>query len=186
MGIRRVLPVLSVVGSVLVLTACSSVDITSDYDPGFDFSTLNTFNVLQFKISSSDPGGASMLVIQRVIESTKSELVYKGYTEASEDSADFLVVIHAGSQQQLQVDSGWGYGYWGGYGYGGWGGYGGGGTAYTYEEGTLAYDIVQRADKRAIWHGQGTAIKSDQPPSQEKIDDAVSQILASFPPGSSN
>ena len=173
-------------GVVLLLAGCSGgIDVNSDYDPNFDFSTLKTFSIVKFDVSSTTGGSGNMLVIQRIIEATKAELVYKGYTEASEEEADFLVVMHAGNQQQLQVDPGWGYGYWGGYGYGGWGGYGGGGSAYTYETGTLAYDMVQNANKQAIWHGVGEAIASGNAPNQDQVNAGVKTILRDFPPGGS-
>lgn len=180
---RMVSFVLLPLGMVLLLAGCGGIDVNSDYDPSFNFSTLKTFHIVSMKVSSSDPSGGNMLVIQRIIEATKAELEYKGYTEAPEDAADFLVVIHAGRQEQLQVDPGWGYGYWGGYGYGGWGGYGGGGSAYTYQEGTLAYDMVNRENDQAIWHGVGKAVAGDKAPNQEEVNTGVKKILADFPPG---
>lgn len=184
MRTRMVSSVLLPLGVVVLLAGCGGVDVTTDHDPSFNFSTLKTYHIVSMKVSTSNPAGGNMLVIQRIIDATKSELNYKGYKEAPQDSADFLVVIHAGRQEQLQVDPGWGYGYWGGYGYAGWGGYGGGGSAYTYEEGTLAYDMVNRANQQAIWHGVGQAVAGDTAPNQEQVDAGVKKILADFPPGS--
>jgi hypothetical protein len=180
---RGVSSVFLTLGVVLLLAGCGGgVDVNSDYDPNFNFSTLKTFSIVKFNVSSSTGNSGNMLLIQRIVDATKAELVYKGYTEVDEDSADFLVVMHAGNQQQLQVDPGWGYGYWGGYGYGGWGGYGGGGSAYTYETGTLAYDMVNRENKQAIWHGVGEALASNSR-SQEEVNAGVKKILRDFPPG---
>ena len=99
------------------------------------------------------------------------------------EKADFVVILHAGTKERVQVNH---YGY-GGYGYGmygrGWGpGYGMTQTNVTYyDETTLVIDIADKSKKELIWRGAGTGVVNSKL-SDEDRDAVIAKILADFPP----
>ena len=74
---------------------------------------------------------------------------------------------------------------WYGYRVGGWGGP----QTYVrdYDEGTLLIDVIDPATMQLLWRGSGTGVVDPQasPEKREqRINEAVEQILADFPPRS--
>ena len=131
-----------VVTLILVLISCSSVNVTTDYDPEIDFSKYKTYLWYGGEMPADDQLSANPLVKKRVASSVEKALESKGFTKGADGQADLVVIIHAGTKEKMQVTN---YGY-GGYGYGryggGWGGYGGGTDVHYYDETTLVVDIA--------------------------------------------
>ena len=168
------LPLLILV--VVTAVGCSSVDVSTDFDQNFDFAGIKSFAVVQTTSSGSGtPAGVDPLVVQRVQNSVRSVLTEKGLEEDTADKADILVVIHGGSQEQVEVDTGFGYGMWPGWETGG-------STAYQYEEGTVVIDMVDGKAKHAIWRGTGEFVQGNNPMTQEQTTATVEKILGTFPP----
>jgi hypothetical protein len=170
--------------SLLLLTmslGCSSVTVQSDYDRSVDFANWKSFSVYEKNV----PGDAltrNPLVQKRVKSTVEQMLEDKGFSKAS-DEGDFVVVVHAGSKEHIQVTD-WGRGGYGWYSPW-WGGYGGHVDVSYYEEGTLVIDLVDTGKKVLGWRGMGTrTVKnySDQDKMQKVIDETVGKVLASFPP----
>jgi hypothetical protein len=169
-----------------VLTGCSSVDVKTDYDPEVDFSKYKTYawvgngGVLEGSELARYP-----LVAKRVNESVNRNLEAKGLQMLNDpEAADFAVVIHAGTQEKMQVTN-----YGGSYGYyhydPWWGPYGGHTDVSYYTEGTLVIDFVDVGTKELAWRGLGTAIVkgySNPEDAQKNIDKIVDRIMAGFPP----
>ena len=163
----------------IFLAGCSSISVTQDYDPAYDFSKLKTFGFVPIpKEANIDQINAN-----RLGDAIKANLTARGYTLS--EQADFGIALHFGKQTKTDIDS-YGYGY-GGYGrYGGWG-YGGTGgvDVHQYDEGTLIIDIIDMSKKELVWRGSGTGVLSQSPSVEErtaKINDAVTEILGQFPP----
>ncbi|MGD9400636.1 MAG: DUF4136 domain-containing protein [bacterium] len=169
-----------------MLAGCSSVDVKTDYDPDVDFSKYKTYAWV------GDSGvieGSSLadypLVAKRVAESVNRDLKARGFAMVDDpENADFAVVIHAGTQEKMQVTNYGGYsGY---YSYDPWWGpYGGHTDVSYYTEGTLVIDFVDVGTKELAWRGLGTAIVkgySTPEDAQKNIDKVVDRILAGFPP----
>jgi hypothetical protein len=161
----------------LLLFGCASaVEVNSDYDQHYDFSSLRTFGFLPVPESA----GLNQLDADRVSDAVEAELTPKGY--AASTDADFAVAMHFGKQQKTDIES-WGYGWGAGPG---WRGMGVGGVDfYQYDEGTLVLDMVDMKEKKLIWRGSGMGILSDSPGMQERTDainKVVKDILAQFPP----
>jgi hypothetical protein len=150
---------------------CSSVSYKTDYDPSIDFSTYKTYMWYTGKMPDDDALSANPLAKKRVATGIDKALQAMGYAIGNEDNYDFIVIIHAGNKEKMQITN---YGY-GGYGYGrygrGWGGYGGyGGTdVYQYDETTLVIDVALKE-------------YSSQEERQERIDTVVAKMLSEFPP----
>ena len=161
-----------------LLAACSNVSTHYDFDTKTDFGKLKTYRWLP----PPKEGGTvatSPLIRQRIQSAVDRELAAKGYRPA-EGEVDFLVAVHTGAKQRVQVTD-WGYRY--GYGYYGWGG--GRMDVYQYEEGTMILDIVDAGAKKLVWRGTAIAALSPQPTPEQTtklIDEAVNKLLRDFPP----
>jgi hypothetical protein len=165
---------------ILVLAGCSTISVNQDYDPEYDFSKLKTFGFLPIP----DDAGIDQINATRLSDAIKANLTSKDYTLS--DKADFGVAVFFSKKTKTSVQS---YGY--GYGYGYWGRpgmYGTGGVDVTqYDEGTLVIDFIDMAENKLVWRGIGTGTLSQTTSVEErteKINNAVSQILAQFPPTS--
>lgn len=180
---------------VVPFAGCASTPtVQSDFDPGFNFSQLNTYAWAPRTQEGKDPAVYNNIVEARVKEAVNQALKAKGFSEVSSDPS-FLVAWHGAINQQHSVNTvGTSYGYGWGW-YGGWGGPGmSTSTTYvnTWNEGTLIIDIVDAKENKLVWRGsaQGEVDEHDDDPQkmQQGLNDAVNKMMANFPPssGSSN
>jgi len=162
----------------LFLAGCSTISVNQDYDPAYDFSKLKTFGFIPI----TEEAGIDQLNATRLGDAIKANLTAKGYTLS--ENSDFGIALFFTKDTKTSIQStGYGYGY--GYGYRGYGGMGGSTYVTQYEEGTLVIDFVDMAKQELVWRGVGTGALSDSPSVEERtenINNAVSQILAQFPP----
>ncbi len=182
----------------MFITSCSSLNVTTDWDRGVDFSTFKTFSFYPwdykngYQINDYDK--------QTILNAIQDDLENKGYTYVKE-GGDMVVSIFITVKGKTSYEAytnhygGWagyggGWGYYGfGYGYG-WGpgfGYGPGYSNTTvternYKEGSLIIDVFSAADKKLIWQGIGSReVEYDLDKRDEKLPKNVHQILAKFP-----
>ena len=173
----------------LPLAACSSTKVQSDYDPGYDFTHLNTYAWAERTEAGKDPAVYSDIVESRVKEAVNRALQAKAFREVSSNPS-FLVAWHGAIDQQHSVNTvGTSYGYGWGW-YGGWGGPGmATSTTYvsTWDEGTLIIDFVDVSTNKLVWRGsaQGEVDEYENDPDrmQQDLNDAVTKMMATFPPG---
>jgi hypothetical protein len=172
---------------VLGLVACSTVEVSTDYNQAADFSKYSTFKVLPAKEIKSE------LIKDRIEGAITTQLTAKGLKLAS-DNADLLVAYHARLDKETQLDTtsfgyGWGGGWGGYYGPGAYGGYGGMGTSTTTVReipvGTLIVDLVDATKKEMVWQGVASATLDPKATADDKdyrVNDAVKKMFSSFPP----
>jgi Domain of unknown function (DUF4136) len=176
---------LTLVCCVLILSACSTLQVGSDRDSAANFSNYKSFSLMQ----RPHTGVSNPLVPVRVSDAIKADLVSKGYVQASDRStADFTVDFTLGVHERTDVNTypdpyagpGWG---WGGRGW--WGGpyWGNDVDVRQYREGTLSIDIFDAHSHRPVWHGwaKKELTRNDMENSSQTIQTAVSSILAKFP-----
>jgi Domain of unknown function (DUF4136) len=173
----------------LMLVSCSTVSVTTDYDKTTSFSQYKTFDFYQLTDKS---GSVSDLNKNRIIKAIKTDLLSKGFTQTS-SNPDLLVNITTILEDKKRVIAQTDY-----YGYGGyyrpysWGGrYAGFAppattsfNVYDYKDGSLIIDIIDTSKKQLVW--QGTGNKEIDKPSDDPdttINEAVTKIMESFPPG---
>ena len=179
-GIALLLPLL------LVLTACETLQVGSDYDRSATFSNYHTFTWLP----RNNYGIANPLVLEQTRDAIQSALERKGYRYVSgTQPADFAVDFTIGSRERTDVRTypqpyagpwvwygprWWGYPYWGT-----------GVDVYHYREGILGIDVFDARTHRPVWHGwaQKPLSRQDRENSAEPIRKAVDAVLARFPPG---
>jgi len=117
----KITVVLSSIIAFIIFTACSSLDITSDYDPSQDFSNYKTYRWAKTKErQKGDLLAKNIQLWKKVQSAVDKSLKKKGFEKLDSGNPDFIVFIHAGVQDRMNVY------HHGGYYYGGWWGpYGG-------------------------------------------------------------
>ncbi|GAO41104.1 DUF4136 domain-containing protein [Flavihumibacter petaseus] len=169
-------------------TGCtSSVKVTTDYDRAANFSQYKTFAIYK---DDAKTDNVSQLNSGRIENAIKAEMIKKGFTENT-SSPDLLVNAVTIVKNKQSISSTTNY-----YGYGGyyrpyaWGGGMGvtGNTTYNvddYKDGSLIIDVVDAAGKKLIWQGTGNKEidNKDYKDPDKMISEAVTKIMASFPPG---
>ena len=159
----------------LLITSCSSVRVTTDYDTKANFNQYKTF---AFYKTGIDKAAVSELDKKRIMRAIESELVAKGMTKSS--NPDVLVSMFTKSRERVNVrDNSFRYGY----------GYGWNGVnrldINQYTEGTLFLDIIDAKKKQLVWQGIGTgALRTKNVEKKEaRIKEFVAEIMAKYPPG---
>jgi hypothetical protein len=155
-------------------------DVKVDFDKDANFAAIKTFAV---KIGTS---WNNPLSEKRVVAEIEETLTQKGWTKATGDSSDAVVVLHGATEKEKSLNTFYSGGY-GGYGWRGWGG--GMGTATTttseYLVGTLVVDIFDAKSKQLLFRGTAQDELSDKPEkNQKKLAKASDKMFKDFPPGS--
>jgi len=178
----------------LVLSSCSSLRVTSDFDPNINFAKFKTYNLLPW---SED---VSTLVNdfdrKRIVDAVKAQMEAKGY-KYSETSPDLSVSIYIilDEQEQTTAYSTYmgGYGYYGGFGYYGYGpGFGVGTTHTTYNTetytvGTLIIDVFNNETKKLAWQGIGVGTINENPKKREQnTPGVIAKIMETLPGPTTN
>jgi hypothetical protein len=172
-----------------VLAACSTLRVSSDYDPKANFSQYRTYAWPKEHASMAvDISGVpSGLIEQRIRSAVDAQLQVKGLRKVKdEERPDLYVYDHVTQRQKLEsYGAGFGLGY--GYGYGPWGVGGIASPIYNirqYTEGTLVLDLVNAQNHQLVWRGIASDIVEEPKKSAEKIHHAVAETLKEFPPQS--
>lgn len=170
----------------LFTLACSSVQVTTDFEPGADFSAFQTYAWWPegpppaSEGGRADPRYQSPLADARVRRAVDQQLAVKGFRKAAAgEEPDIFVNYHLSIESKMDVYTVNRY-----YGYG-WGI----GVPETrtvqYDEGTLVIDVGDRRRKQLVWRGVGRGRVRDNPSREQldkDVDQAVMEILAGFPP----
>lgn len=181
----KALKTISALLLLVVITSCSSVRVSSDYDSKADFNNYKTF---AFFKSGIDKAEISDLDKRRILRAIESELMARGFTKS--EKPDMLVSIFTKSNQRVNIyNNAWGAGGWG---WGGWGGFGPGWgwgwnqqpTATTRTEGILYVDLIDANKKELVWQGMGTGYLTQKREKKEaRIKEFVNKIMEKYPPG---
>lgn len=174
--------------AILMLSACSTLTVSTDYDKTIDFFYYKSFAFHQLTDKS---GSVSDLNKNRILRAIKADLLKKGLTE-NKDNPDLLVNVTTILENKKSVVATTDY-----YGYGGvyrpygWGvGYAGFAppstttfNVYEYKDGSLIIDLIDAGKKQLVWQGTGNK-EIDKPSSDPDtaITEAVTKIMADFPP----
>src|SRR5690606_24035043 len=161
----------------LIMGACSSIRVATDYDTNVDFNQYKTF---AFYKPGIDKAEISDLDIKRILSSIQYELQSRGYTLS--ENPDILVSIFTKEVDRVNVYNNVGWG-WGWYGNPYWGmGYN---SVSRDTEGSLYIDLIDATKKELVWQGKGTGsliTSGDIARKEERIREFVKEILEPFPP----
>jgi hypothetical protein len=147
--------------AVVTVSACStSPKVSSEAAPGVSFAGYKTFSFV-----TEAPRGANPVAVEQIQQDVGSAMAGKGYTHGQ--PGDLTVVTSVGAQNRTQVNT--------------WGWWGQNVDVYQYTEGQLAVDVYDTKTKQALWHGQATEKINPGQPDPAKINEAVAEVMASFP-----
>ena len=171
---------------IMLLVACSSMSVTRDWDPNFDFSQFQTFAILE------NDQDVNRLIDQRIVDSIVATLTAKGFKQVDTPETANLVIgyqmVTESRRSYQTVHASWdrrGFrsprSHWGGHM----------GTARTtvfhYTVGTLVIAAFESSNKDLVWEGSASSTAIDSATGAEQrnklINDAVQKILKDFPPG---
>lgn len=170
--------------SLVLLAACSSVRVVSDYDTKADFSTYNTY---AFYKPGIDKAQISDLDKKRILRAIEDEMNARGFTKS--EQPDILISIFTKEHERVDVynnNFAWGFGgfynpwVWGP----GWG-WGWGTSVSTQTEGSLYIDIIDAKNKQLVWQGRGVGTlgyTNNIERKEKRIREFVTQILKKYPP----
>lgn len=165
--------------SLLLLSACSSVSIKTDFDRATSFSQYHTYTLAP----STEPIAMSPSTESALRETLRSSLARHGVTETDEN-ADLHIVRHISTKDKVVVhQSSAGVPYR----YGRYGMWAGSPYYYTdvsqYTEGTLILDFVDAKTQKLVFRGIGTGTVSDPETNAARIKEAVEKIVQEYPAG---
>lgn len=172
MGVRFIL---GIICGVLV-TACTTVRVTTDYDTKASFTNYKTFAFFKPGIDDVE---ISDLDKRRILRSIDTVMQLRGLTKS--ETPDLLVNISTEAEKNTYLyPNNFGFGF-------GWSPFWWGNNfANTYDviEGTLFIDLIDANKKELIWQGIGSAPLGQQTPEdkEERIYEIVASILAKYPP----
>lgn len=181
MKILKFLPI----ALIFLLASCSSVNVSSDFEKGTDFSSFKTY---AFYKKGIDKVEISDIDKRRILRAIEKEMDAKGLVKS--ENPDLLVSIFTKSREKVDVYNnnyyGW-YPYYYGHGFGPFGmGHGFGYTnVSTSTEGTLFIDLIDARKKELAWQGIGTGILISSKNIEKKearINEFVSKIMTAYPP----
>ena len=177
----RALPLATALLSLALLGACSSYQVTYDYDVTASYGRYKTFD---YYTSKKGTGGTTSLMDKRVRAAVEQELKAKGFAMETKADPDFLVTYYPivkNRKVRTTVRSGWGWGYrplYGGVGVSS-------SQVRNYKEGTIVIEIVDFKTNQMIWQGAAagalTGLENPED-ANEVVPKAVRDILAKFPP----
>jgi hypothetical protein len=157
--------------------ACSTLEVTTDYAPGTDFSKYRSFTL--------KPGAApkNPIAVERFTVSLGNALAARGLRQVPE-GGDLNVFAHFSLGKDTQLNT---------YGYGGWGGgwrYGGMGgmqttTVQEIPTGTVVIDLVDAKSNTAVWRGiakDEISTKATPEERQQKADEVSQKLFENYPP----
>ncbi len=176
MKLFKLLPVLFL----FVLTACSSVQVQTDFDKNVNFQQYKTY---AFMKSGVDKMKISDLDKKRILKAIDEEMTAKGFTKS--DNPDMLINIFTDAKQVVNVNTfygGWGYGFYRPWGWNPWMMGPGYQSVSTSTQGVLYVDVLKAANKELIWQGKGTGyLTQKQTKKEERIKEFVTKVLETFP-----
>ena len=189
---KSVFKILPIVMIAVIMSACSSIKVTTDLDKTVDFTQLKTFEYYGWAAESDKI--INQLEKDRIEAAFGDEFKKRGL-EYVESGGDMIVVLFIMTENKTQYNAtttGMGYGGYGGYyGYGpGWGWGPGMGMSmstttvseYNYTVGTLVIDIYHAGEEKLIWESIGTKTVDDNPQTREKnLPKSIAAIMAPYP-----
>jgi len=169
--------ILSALVALLVFAACSSIDVSYDYDKEANFTSYKTYGYTPEALAL----GIGDLNRDRLLKAIDAEMTARGFTKS--DSPDALVDLIVKAQERTQATATNTGGYYGRYGWGG----GMSTTTINYDQyvdGTLFVNFIDKSTEKMVWQGRATKTLDESASPEKKetnIKNAVKMIFAKFP-----
>jgi len=164
-----------------VVSCAPTVKVTTDYDRSANFAAYKSFSLGNFTSTLN----VTELNSKRILNSVRSEMIKKGYTE--ENSYPDLMINVVSLLKDKKSISASHNGMYGPYGL--WPG-GNANTTFRasdYKDGSIMVHVVDVNKNMLLWEGIGNAEMTKQPKNlDEAINNAVAKIMNKFPQRSAN
>ena len=160
----------------LFMVGCSTLDVNVDYDEGFNFAAVKSFQVVH-----NVREGENTLVNDRITAAIESELEKKGYVKTTHN-ADLVFVYHYNAKDKVDIRTDYQMVGYGGFGYGG--AMIAHTSAYNYTEGTIIIDALNPKTKKIVWRSVGTLEVQEKETPQEKreyVNKIIKEMLEKYP-----
>jgi hypothetical protein len=181
--------------TMLIVGACSTIDVTYDYDKTVDFTKYKTFSFYGWAKESNKI--LTPFDQERIEKAFGEEFAARGLTYVKE-GGDLTVVLFITTEEKQETTATTNTygGYYGGYaGYYGWGPRWGWGPGYmgttqstttyqttNYTVGTLVVDVFDTNKKELIWESIGKGVVDEDASNRDvSIPKTVKKIMATYP-----
>jgi len=170
------------------LQACSGIQVSQDFEQGFDFSGLKTFAWDANEDNQWGLAGSNELVDRRIRSAIETTLTSRQFSPVDAGKADFMVLYNVEVDQRISSSNVSGGVSMGRSTRGRHGSIGisTGSQIRTYEQGTLLIDVIDVASDKLVWRGTSSQALQDLSDPQrltDHINATVAAILEQFPPG---
>ena len=164
--------------SAIVLTACAAIHVNSYAVRGADFNRYRTYGFAPAdQVSTGDPRlDNNPFFNERMQADIDKQLAARGFEKTASPTPDLLIHYHASFTWQVDVngiDREFGYCRSGDC------------LPFAYEAGTLTVDLVDAGTSSLVWRGWAECgvdgVIDNQTWLEQKVDDAVTRILAQLP-----
>lgn len=192
--------ILSVTLALVLISACSTAPVATDYDPEFPFASVRSYAWLELKPAAQEGGQTARadvndLMRDRIRNALAAQMRALGIQETADSkSADVLLTFHMGIERRVEsydfhdhfgyypcfsryCSPGFGY-YPAGIHHDHW--------QTEYEEGRLIVDMISPATRKLVWRGVSERrIPWLETPEERRlfIVDTVGSVMGRFPPG---
>ncbi len=166
-----------------VISACSTVAVTTSYDHNAAFGTYKTYSLAPGPDGRKLPTWCEMALRKSI----RTGLAARGVAEAADAEADLAIVWHvfltdkisAQERADSSIGGNWSYAYGA---YTSWSGAPSNfSNATPYPDGTLILDVVDMKTKKMVFRGTGTAVAMGPERGARNIEQAVKEMIAALP-----
>jgi hypothetical protein len=170
----------------ITLQSCSGIQVSQDYEQGYDFSKLKTF---AWKPNKNNEYGVkdNDLLEKRIIAAIQNNLSAKNYKQIDSGKPDFYISYHVAVEQKISSSNVSGGVSFGRSSRGRYGGIGisTGSQVQAYDQGTLLIDVTDVTNDKLVWRGISTQTISEHSTPDKStalINETVEKVLHQFPP----
>jgi hypothetical protein len=165
----------------LTLSACSAIDVHTDFDQSVDFTAYHSYSWAQRPVTGSP------LMDERMVNALNAQLQLKGWRLMPDGQGDAVLFGVLTTRENERIDttySGMGPGLIGRGFYMG-GGFGNSSAVVTtYLVGTLILDMFDTRSHKPLWRGTASGTISNNPDKNVRnVQEAFEKMFQNFPPG---
>jgi len=159
-------------------SAIAFAETKSDYERGFDFSKLRTWDFKQQARMPREQLGANSMWKKRIRQAIETDLQHQGYQRDAKREPSFLVASYMGARRQYDTRL-IGYGFPGGWRRWGWGVGGVDVWNIPSTKSTLVLDIIDAQTNQLVWRGYDTETINFNK-SEKTIQKSVEKLVERF------
>ncbi len=180
----RTLLALAAAGLIVLLQGCATtLEATTDFDSGFDFSKVQRIAILPIDRTQLSTIRVSDMQVDRINQAIAAELTRKGFTMVEDrGAADVLLTWHLVTEERMDVRNYNSMAY-----YNCWrcGPSVSDVSVHQYTQGTFIVDLIDPLRNRSVWRSRiSSRLNPDPDPNKgpERRAEAARAVFAEFPP----